>query len=61
MTIESEDDILNEISSWSDFSSMLRKGDRELLEQILNEVKEYKDAIATKGELFTVAYSFHLF
>lgn len=46
--------IEEEIDSWQLFSSVLRENDRKLFEQMLNECRDYKNAIATRGDLFTV-------
>lgn len=52
MTQES-DIVENEISSWFDYSSILKNGDEEIFNQMLKECREYKDAINSKGELFS--------
>ena len=43
-----------EIADWKNFSEILRENDRVLFTQMLEECREYKDAINSKGELFTV-------
>jgi|GraSoiStandDraft_58_1057296.scaffolds.fasta_scaffold699845_1 hypothetical protein len=48
------DTVEEEIDSWQLFGSILRENDRKLFEQMLNECREYKNAIATRGDLFTV-------
>jgi hypothetical protein len=48
-----EDILSEEISTWQDFGSILKNGEGEIFNQMLNECREYKDAINSKGELFS--------
>jgi hypothetical protein len=48
------DDILSEeIESWQGFSDIMRSEDRRLFLQMLNECREYKDAISSKGSFYS--------
>lgn len=50
-----DNDVLDiEIADWKNFSEILRENDRLLFDQMMEECKQYKEAIATRGDLFTV-------
>jgi hypothetical protein len=52
--LENMDYVAEEIASWSNFSQVLRKNDRVLFDQMLNEVCQYENGIKSKGYLFKV-------
>lgn len=48
------DNILeDEIQSWQTFGEILKNGEEEIFTQMLNDCREFKDAIASKGSLYS--------
>jgi hypothetical protein len=50
---DNTDYVTEELESWSMFSELLRKNDRELFQRMLRECLEYRQGMQTKGRSFS--------
>lgn len=43
----------NEIQSWSDFGDLLRRENRILFRQMIEDIRSYSESAKTKGKVFS--------